>query len=68
MGSTGNSGGTNNYLINELSEQVALADARILALQVYSDFNQSFNDFVIQSRKLVSESAIRSAEYRKTQW
>jgi len=65
VGSTGNTGGTNNYLINELSEQVALADARILALQVYSDFNQSFNDFVIQSRKLVSESAIRSAEYRK---
>ncbi|MEH3113210.1 type VI secretion system protein TssR domain-containing protein [Pedobacter terrae] len=66
VGSTGNTGGTNNYLINELSEQVALADARILALQVYSDFNQSFNDFVIQSRKLVSESAIRAAEYRKS--
>ena len=65
VGSTGNIGGTNNYLINELSEQVAQADARILALQVYSDFNQSFNDFVIQSRKLVSESAIRAAEYRK---
>ncbi|SES08962.1 type VI secretion system protein TssR domain-containing protein [Pedobacter rhizosphaerae] len=65
VGSTGNSGGTNNYLINELSEQVALADARILALQVYSDFDQSFNNFVIQSRKLVSESAIRAAEYRK---
>lgn len=65
VGSTGNVGGTNNYLINELSEQVALADARILALQVYSDFNSSFNDFVIQSRKLISESAIRSAEYRK---
>jgi hypothetical protein len=65
VGSTGNIGGTNNYLINELSEQVALADARILALQVYSDFNQSFNNFVIQARKLVSESAIRSAEYRK---
>ncbi|MCX2451695.1 type VI secretion system protein TssR [Pedobacter sp. PLR] len=65
VGSTGNVGTTNNYLINALSEQVALADARILALQVYSDFNSSFNDFVIQSRKLVSESAIRSAEYRK---
>jgi len=65
VGSTGNTGGTNNYLINELSEQVAQSDARILALQVYSDFNQSFNDFVIQSRKLVSESAIRAAEYRK---
>ncbi|MBC6112724.1 type VI secretion system protein TssR domain-containing protein [Pedobacter fastidiosus] len=65
VGSTGNAGGTNNYLINELSEQVALADARILALQVYSDYNPAFNDFVIQSRKLVSESAIRAAEYRK---
>ncbi|MFC3561204.1 type VI secretion system protein TssR domain-containing protein [Pedobacter jamesrossensis] len=65
VGSTGNAGGTNNYLINELSEQLALADARILALQVYSDYNSAFNDFVIQSRKLVSESAIRSAEYRK---
>ncbi|WP_316798428.1 type VI secretion system protein TssR domain-containing protein [Pedobacter frigidisoli] len=66
VGSTGDSGGTNNYLINELSEQVAVADARILALQVYSDFNQSFNNFVIQSRKLVSESAIRAADYRKS--
>lgn len=65
VGSTGDAGGNNNYLINELSEQVAVNDARILALQVYSDFNQSFNNFVIQSRKLVSESAIRSAEYRK---
>lgn len=65
VGSTGNVNGTNNYLINELSEQVALADARILALQVYSDYNASFNDFVIQSRKLISESAIRAAEYRK---
>lgn len=66
IGSTGNSGGTNNYLINELSEQVGAADARILALQVYSDFDQAFNNFVIQSRKLVSESAIKAAEYRKS--
>lgn len=65
VGSTGDASGNNNFLINELSEQVALTDTRILALQVYSDFNQSFNNFVIQSRKLVSESAIRSAEYRK---
>lgn len=65
IGSTGNTGGTNNYLIGELSEQIGRADARILALQVYSDFDQSFNNFVIQSRKLVSESAIRSADYRK---
>ena len=65
VGSTGTSGGTDNSQINALSEQIALADARVLALQVYSDFNSSFNDFVIQSRKLVSESAIRSAEYRK---
>lgn len=66
IGSTGNSGGTNNYLINELSEQIGQADARILALQVYADFDQAFNNFVIQSRKLVSESAIKAAEYRKS--
>ncbi|WP_316804310.1 type VI secretion system protein TssR domain-containing protein [Pedobacter nototheniae] len=65
VGSTGNTGGANNTLINQLSEQVAQTDARILALQVYSDFDQSFNNFVIESRKLVSESAIRTAEYRK---
>lgn len=65
VGSTGTTGGTDNPQINALSEQVAQADARILALQVYSDFNPAFNDFVIQSRKIVSESAIRSAEYRK---
>ena len=65
VGSTGNIGGTTNYGIDELSQQVAGADARILALQVYSDFDPSFNNFVIQSRKLVSESAVRSAEYRK---
>ncbi|GGI27597.1 type VI secretion system protein TssR domain-containing protein [Pedobacter mendelii] len=66
VGSTGNIDGMENSLVNALSEQVALTDSRILALQVYSDFNQSFNNFVIQSRKLVSESAIRSAEYRKS--
>lgn len=65
IGSTGEMGGTNNYLINELAEQVAVNDARILALQVYSDYNQTFNNFVIQARKLVSESAVRAAEYRK---
>ncbi|MFC4212422.1 type VI secretion system protein TssR domain-containing protein [Pedobacter lithocola] len=65
IGSTGNSDGANNLTIRELARQTGKNDARILALQVYSDFEQSFNNFVIQSRKLVSESAIQSAEFRK---
>jgi hypothetical protein len=65
VGSTGNADNGDNYQINTLSEQIAKADARLLALQVYSDFNPAFNNFVIQSRQLVSEAAIRTAEYRK---
>lgn len=65
VGSTGNIDDANEQQINQLSSEISKVDARILALQVYSDFNPTFNNFVIQSRKLVSESAIRSAEYRK---
>lgn len=65
IGSTGNPDGANNTTIKELGRQIGSRDARVLALQVYSDFDQSFNNFVIQSRKLVSEAAVQSAEYRK---
>lgn len=65
IGSTGNIDGANNTAIMELGRQFGSKDARILALQVYSDFDQSFNNFVIHSRKLVSEAAVQSAEYRK---
>jgi hypothetical protein len=66
VGSTGSGDNDNNYEIRNLSEQIARVDARLLALQVYSDFNPAFNNFVIQSRQLVSEAAIRTAEYRKS--
>jgi hypothetical protein len=56
IGSTGNASEDASG-INDLSIQMASVDARLLAIQVYSDYNPVFNDFVIQSRKLVSESA-----------
>lgn len=64
IGSTGNTAydaGMGTSLANE----VAAADARILAIQVYSDYASTYNDFVIQSRKLVSQSAAMLAENKK---
>jgi hypothetical protein len=63
IGSTGNSMGTTT--VNEMATEVANADARLLAIQVYSDYNPIYNDFVIQARKLVSESAMQLAERKK---
>jgi hypothetical protein len=62
IGSTGNPTAID---IPDLSYQVAGVDARILAIQVYSDYNPIYNDFVIQARKLVSESAAMLAENKK---
>lgn len=63
IGSTGNSPeSVNTY---DIATEVANADARLLAIQVYSDYNPIYNDFVIQSRKLVSESAALLAERKK---
>lgn len=64
IGSTGNEA-SSAYRINELTEDFAKADARLLAIQMYSDYDQSFNNFVLQSKKLVSESAVYSAERKK---
>ncbi len=64
VGSTGEAGNV-NYAVNQLSNQIANANARLLSIQLYSDFDQSFNNFVIQSRKLVSEAANRTAERKK---
>ncbi|WP_158825826.1 type VI secretion system protein TssR domain-containing protein [Mucilaginibacter lacusdianchii] len=64
IGSTGN-GYYNNDNINELASRIASADARMLAIQVYSDYKPIYNDFVIQARKLVSESAVLAAERKK---
>ncbi|MBS7566726.1 VWA domain-containing protein [Mucilaginibacter sp. Bleaf8] len=65
IGSTGN-GYYNNESIYNLASRVASADARILAIQVYSDYKPIYNDFVIQARKLVSESAVQAAERKKS--
>jgi hypothetical protein len=64
IGSTGNSD-YDSSSITDLSRDVAAVDARILAIQVYSDYNPIYNDFVIQSRKLVSESASLLADRKK---
>jgi hypothetical protein len=63
IGSTGNSMETTT--VYDMATEVANADARLLAIQVYSDYNPIYNDFVIQSRKLVSESAAQLAERKK---
>ncbi len=64
IGSTGDSNDS-DYSLNELSTEVARANARILAVQVYSDYNPIYNDFVIQARKLVSQSAVLAADRKK---
>ncbi|WP_129715015.1 type VI secretion system protein TssR domain-containing protein [Pedobacter sp. SYP-B3415] len=64
IGSTG-SENQSAYQLSKLSEDVSNSNARILAIQLYSAFDQSFNNFVIQSRKLVSEAAFKSADMKK---
>jgi len=63
IGSTGNTMETTS--VSEIAAEVANADARLLAMQVYSDYNPIYNDFVIQSRKIVSESAMQLADRKK---
>jgi len=64
IGSTGNPV-TTSYRMNQLTEDFAAADARLLAIQAYSDYDQSFNNFVLQAKKLVSGAAVYSAERKK---
>lgn len=64
IGSTGNENAT-AYRVNELNADFAKADARLLAIQMYSDYDQSFNNFVLQTKKLVSESAVYAADRKK---
>ncbi|OKS87549.1 type VI secretion system protein TssR domain-containing protein [Mucilaginibacter polytrichastri] len=63
IGSTGNNPESDN--VYDMATEVANVDARLLAIQVYSDYNPIYNNFVIQSRKLVSESAALLAERKK---
>ncbi|RFZ92272.1 VWA domain-containing protein [Mucilaginibacter conchicola] len=65
IGSTGNANADANA-VSDLSTEIAMADARILAIQVYADYSSIYNDFVIQSRKLVSESAAILADRKKS--
>ncbi|MBB5647062.1 type VI secretion system protein TssR [Pedobacter cryoconitis] len=64
IGSTGNET-SSSYRLTQLTEEFARADARLLAIQLYSDYDQLFNNFVLQSKKLVSESAVYSADKKK---
>lgn len=62
IGSTGDATSSD---VTDLSYQMAASDARLLAIQLYSDYEPIYNDFVIQSRKLVSGSAVLLAENKK---
>ena len=64
IGSTGNVEDVEPSLPT-LTSEIAAANARLLAIQVYSDYNSIYNDFVIQARKLVSESAVLLADKKK---
>ncbi|EDM34693.1 hypothetical protein PBAL39_14089 [Pedobacter sp. BAL39] len=64
IGSTGNEGNSNARL-NQLTSAFAQVDARLLSIQMYSDYDPSFNNFVLQSKKLVSNSAAYTAERKK---
>ncbi|MDB5090003.1 MAG: hypothetical protein JWR09_3997 [Mucilaginibacter sp.] len=64
IGSTGAADST-EYTTKQVANEVAAADARILAIQVFSDYNSIYNDFVIQARQIVSQSAVQLANQKK---
>jgi len=64
IGSTGNEVASATQL-SDLSEEFARADARLLSIQMYSDYDPTFNNFVLQSKRLVSESAVYLADRKK---
>jgi hypothetical protein len=51
--------------IAAITDNIAHADARILAIQLFSDYNSIYNDFVIQARQMVSQGAVKLAERKK---
>lgn len=63
IGSTGNQSST--LQLNQVVDEFVGADARLLAIQMYSDYDPLFNNFVLQSKKLVSESAVYLAKKKK---
>lgn len=64
VGSTGNPESSEGSL-SAITQDIAANNARLLAIQVYSDYNAMYNDFVIQARKLVSQSAVLLADRKK---
>lgn len=61
IGSVGDS--TEHF--QQLSEQFGNLNARLLTIQMYSDYNEWYNNFVLNAKKLVSESAVYSASVKK---
>jgi hypothetical protein len=60
-------GSVGDYTTNfkQLSERFGQENARLLTIQMYSEFNPWYNNFVLNAKKLVSESAVYSAESKK---
>jgi len=60
-------GSVGDYSTNlrQLPQEIAGHNARILTLQMYSEYNEWFNNFVLNAKKMVSESAVFAAEDRK---
>lgn len=48
-----------------LSQEFARQNARLLTMQMYSDYNEWYNNFVLNAKRLVSESAVLLAERKK---
>lgn len=67
VGSTGNLGGANNSQLSSIARRVADVEGRMVILQAFNSTPTTFNDFIVQSRKLVSSEAYYAAERRKFQ-
>jgi hypothetical protein len=61
VGSVGDS--TTHF--KQLSERFGRENARLLTIQMYSEYNEWYNNFVLNAKKLVSESAVYAAERKK---
>lgn len=64
IGSTGN-WDNSSAAATDLTAQLVSTDSRLLAIQMYSDFDPMFNNFVLQSKKLVSDAAGFSAQRKR---
>lgn len=65
MGSTGDQT-LGEARLNGLSNKLAARDVNLLAIQVFSRRGDLFNDFIVQTRKLVSKSAKEVARSKRS--